>query len=412
MVGAQTQSGENINEMTALTYSAVWNAVTLIAGTIGALPLHLMQERGRGKEISDDRRVYRIMHDAWNPYMTAMAGRETLMSHVLTWGNGYAEIMRNAYGEITELWPITPNRVTPEMKDNRLLYRLRLDSKDVYLPREKVLHVPGLSYDGMVGYSVIAYARNAIGLGKAMETFGSRYFGAGTHPGLVVSHPAKLSQTASQNLQSTMSEAYSGLGNTHRLLLLEEGMKVEKIGIPPDDSQFLESRQFQITDIARWFNLPVHKLKEMTKSSFNNIQEEQQSFVTDAILPWLVRLEQNYNMQLLTRGDRMEYGAGKLYFKHNVEGLLRGDEKSRGEFYTKMFSIGAMSINEIRALEDLDPIDGGDIHMVPMNMIPLEQMVAQPTLVLPAKPKELPAKGNGQDVEETEEEEAESVGAE
>jgi HK97 family phage portal protein len=218
----------------------------------------------------------------------------------------------------------------------------------------------------------------------AMETFGSRFFGNGTNPGMVVSHPGKLTSAAHDNLRNSLVTAHSGLGNTHRLLLLEEGMKVEKYGIPPNDCQFLESRQFQIPEVARWFNLPPHKLKDLTKSSFSNIESEQISFVTDAILPWLVRLEQNYNAQLLSPGDRGLYGRGKLYWKHVVEGLLRGDAAARGTFYREMFNIGAMSINEIREKEDLDPVDGGDVHLVPLNMTTLENAGKLPQKSEPA----------------------------
>jgi len=399
MIGSQSLSGENVSEATALTYSAVFNAITLIGGTLGSLPLHLMRKKNKKKEHAEEKPLYRIMHDQWNPYMTAMAGRECLASHVLSWGNGYAEIVRNYMGEVVELWPITPDRMRIDMKGNDLIYIVRVDNRDIVLPREKVLHVPGLGFDGFLGYSVIALARKSIGLGMAIESFGSLYFGQGTHPGVVVSHPQKLSPTASSNLQTSLVQEYSGLGKSHRLLLLEEGMTVANIGIPPEDSQFLESRQFQVTDIARWYNLPVHKLKEMTKSSFNNIQEEQQSFVTDSVLPWLVRFEQNYNMQLLLPNEQ---GRQKLYFKHSVEGLLRGDSKSRGEFYKAMFGIGAFTINDIRELEDKDPSTNeyANEHFVPMNMVPLSGI--KELLAKEKEPKAIPApqRENGEDQDE------------
>ena len=402
MAGAQSVSGENVTEATALTYSAVWNAVSLISGTIGALPLHLMQRKGKIKNIVDDRKLYRVMHDQANEYMTAMAFREVLMAHVLTWGNGYAEKVRNGYGEVIELWPITPNRIMPFMQGDELFYRIKMPlSADVILPRDNVLHVPGLGFDGFQGYSVIAMARKSIGLGMAMETFGAMYFGSGTHPGVIVSHPSQLSEQGSRNLQDSLVKEYSGLGKAHRLLLLEEGMKVEKWGIPPDDSQFLESRQFQIPEVARWFNLPPHKLKDLTRSSFSNIESEQISFVTDSILPWLVRLEANYNMQLLTTSDKSLSGYGRLYFKHIVEGLLRGDAASRSAFYTVMLDKGVMSINEVREKEDMDPVKGGDIHLVPMNMTTLENAgkppAPPPVPKVVVDPEQIPKKGNGED---------------
>jgi HK97 family phage portal protein len=398
MWGAQSLSGEIVSEYTALMYSAVYNAISLISGTIAALPLHLMQRKGEKKRVADDYRSYRVMHDEWNPSMTAMVGRETMMAHVLSWGNGYAEIVRNTYGELVELWPIPPNRIRPEIINGNIVYRIRVDNQDVYLPREKVLHVPGLGFDGYMGYSVVAMARKSIGLGMALETFGSLYFGQGTHPGVVVSHPGKLSQIAHTNLTDSLAKAHSGLGQSHKLLLLEEGMKLDKLLIHPDDSQFLESRQFQIPEIARWFNLPPHKLKDLTRSSFSNIESEQRSFYVDSILPWLVRLEQNYNMQLLTTSDKELSGRGRLYYKHNAEGILRGDTAARGEFYTKMFNVGAYSVNEIRALEDMDPVDGGDIHLVPLNMTTLENAGELPE---PKPPPALPAPkpGNGEDTD-------------
>ena len=372
-------SGENIDEQSALTYSAVFNAITLIAGTLASLPLHLMRRSGDTTTPASRHRLYSVLHSKANAYMTSMAVRECLLAHMLAWGNGYCEIVRNQMGQITELWPIPPNRITPKMEGGQLVYKITVDGEIVTLGRDKILHIPGLGFDGFTGYSIVRMAAQSIGLGKAMETFGSNYFGQGTHPGVIVSHPGKLSDTGSKNLRDSLGAAYSGLGKSHRLMLLEEGMQLEKIGIPPNDSQFLESRQHQITDIARWFNLPPHKLKDLTRSSFNNIESEQISYVTDSLLPPAIRVEQNLNMQLLSE---REIRSG-LYFNHVFEGLLRGSSADRAEFYSKMFNIGAMSINEIRGKENLNPIENGDMHFVPGNMTSLEN-AGQPPEQLPA----------------------------
>jgi len=293
-----------------------------------------------------------------------------------------------------------------------LSYRVRMpDGKDVFLPRERILHIPGLGFDGFLGYSVVAMARKSIGLGMALETFGALYFGQGTHPGVVVSHPGSLSPTANDNLKKSLTEGYSGLGKSHRLLLLEEGMKLEKLGIPPNDSQFLETRGFQIPEIARFFNIPPHKLKDLSKSSFNNIEQEQLSFYTDSILPWLIRLEQNFALQLLSDSDKDLSGRGRYYFKHSTEGILRGDSTSRAAFYSSMLNLGVFSINEVRALEDLNPIPNGDEHFVPMNMIPLSQVgkeqtgpttkvMIDPELLKGTKKEKDAGKGNGKDQKE------------
>lgn len=397
--GSQSVSGETVTEETALTYSAVWNAITLISGTIGSLPLHLMRPDGRNQKQATDHKLYDVLHTKYNPYMTAMAGRECLAAHILAWGNGYAEKVFNGYGEIVELWPIPPNRTTPKMQDSKLMYEIKIpNGETVILPREKILHVPGVGFDGFVGYSVIAMARKSIGLGMAMETFGSHFFGQGTHPGIVVSHPNQLSADAHANLKKALTDTYSGLGQSHRLMLLQEGMKIEKVTISPEDSQFLESRQFQITDVARWFGLPPHKLKDLTKSSFNNIESEQSSYVIDCLLPWCVRFEQNYQAQLLTERERRE----GYYFKHILEGLLRANAKDRAEFYSKLFNIGVMTQNEIRSKEDLNPNPDplADELFVPLNMVPISllkehlkkssEASSQPQKEAPPSPSEAP----------------------
>jgi HK97 family phage portal protein len=371
LAGYQSLSGETVTEETALTYSAIWNAVTLYAGTISTLPLHLLRmDAGKTLKV-EEKPLYRVLHDTFNPYMTAQQGRECMVNHVLLWGNAYAEKVFNGYGELVELWPITPDRVRPKLKDGELLYEITVGGAVVELGRDKILHIPGMGFDGLVGYSIVSIARKSIGLGMALETFGANYFGQGTHPGVIVSHPAALSTQAHSNLKSSLIDTYSGLGKSHRLMLLDEGMKLEKLGVPPDDSQFLESRQFHISEIARWFNLPPHKLKDLSRSSFSNIESEQISFVTDSILPWLVRFEQQYNSQLLAGKERYNE---RIFTRHNIDGLLRGNAQARAEYYRIMFNLGAVSINEIRDKENMDPVEGGDERYIQMNMIPISRI--------------------------------------
>ena len=374
LASAKTNSGVQITEETALTYSAVYNAITIYSGTISTLPLRLLIEKSGKKVPAVEKSAYQVMHTQWNPYMTAQIGREVMIAHTLSWGNGYAEKKYDGQGNLVELWPIAPHRVKPEFHEDKLTYVISVDGVDYRFPREKILHIPGLGYDGFVGYSVIGMARESIGLSMAMEQFGSKFFGAGTHPGVIVTHPGKLGEQASKNLSTSLINSYSGLGKSHRLLLLEEGMSLQSVGVPPEDAQFLQSRQFQIPEIARWFNLPPHKLKDLTKSSFSNIESEQISFLTESILPWVIRFETNFNSQLLSQAE-LKKG---YYFKHVLEGLLRGDSKSRAEFYAKMWGLGAMSINEIRGKEDFDPIEGGDRYFVPMNFTPLDKIDEEP----------------------------------
>jgi HK97 family phage portal protein len=370
MGGSQSLSGETVTEATALTYSAIWNAISLYSGTISTLPLHLLRQNQQKTLHAEEKPLYRILHDNFNPFMTAQVSREVMMSHILLWGNCYCEIVRNGVGDIVELWPISPDRVRPYYEDGQVFYEIRVDSQKVILPREKVLHVPGLGFDGLIGYSVVGMARKSFGLSMALESFGALYFGQGTHVGCILSHPGKLDDKARANLTESFA-GIDGLAKSHKKLILEEGMKLEKIGIPPEDSQFLQSRQFQIAEIARWYNLPPHRLKDLSRSSFSNIASEQISFVTDSVLPWLVRFEQNYNMQLLTQTERYKQ---KMFFRHNVDGLLRGDPATRAEYYKSLFGIGVYSINEIRELEGRDPIENGDERFVPLNMLPLSKI--------------------------------------
>lgn len=388
--GSVSVSGEVVTEETALTYSAVWNAISLISGTVGSLPLHLMRSQGKEKNIADKNPLYYVMHNRPNPFMTSMLFRRTMAAHVISWGNAYAEIQRNTTGDIVALWPIPPNRVPRlEMRDGNLWYEIRVDTESVWLPREKILHIVGPSFDGFIGYSVIAMARKGIGLGMAMETFGSRYFGSGTHPSGIITHPNQIKD--SKNTREALGKVYTGLGNTHRLMILEDGMDYKGISVSPEDSQFLESRSFQIPEIARWFNLPPHKLKDLTKSSFNNIEAEQTSFVMDSILPWLILIEQQYNMQLLTESQQV---SGKLYFKHIVEGLLRANSKDRAEYYRLMISTGVMTPNEAREKEDLNPSKDplADELWMPTGNIPLSKFseYLSKNQDNPAEPKALP----------------------
>lgn len=372
LFGSKSLSGEVVTEETALTYSAFWNAVSLISGTVSTLPLHLLRKDGKKTVEMREKKLFRVLHDQFNPYMTAQVGREVMTAHILTWGNCYLEKVKDGVGNIVQLWPITPNRVTPKWENGDIAYEIQVDNKTVTLYRDSILHIPGLGYDGLVGYSVVAMARKSIGLGMAMETFGSLFFGNGTHPGAVVTHPGTLKDP--EKLRNAMAATYSGLGQSHRFMLLEEGMKIEKVGIPPEDSQFLESRQFQIPEMARWFNLPPHKLKDLTRSSFSNIESEQISFVTDSILPWLIRFEQNFNMQLLTDAEKYQQ---KLYFRHNVDGLLRGNSTDRANYYKAMWSSGFMTQNEVREKEDMDPSSNAyaDELFIPLNnMIPLSKI--------------------------------------
>jgi len=310
--------------------------------------------------------------------MTSFAFRETLMSHLLLWGNAYAQIIRNARGEVVALYPLMPNKMTVDRDSNgRLFYLYQRSNEDtpslgkdsqVYLSPSDVLHIPGLGFDGLVGYSPIAMAKNAVGLAIATEEYGAKFFANGAAPGGVLEHPGTIKDP--QKIKESWNAAYQGSGNSHRVAVLEEGMKYQPIGISPEQAQFLETRKFQINEIARIFRVPPHMLADLEKSSFSNIEQQSLEFVKYTLDPWVVRWEQSMCRALL-----MESEKSKLFIKFNVDGLLRGDYVSRMSGYATARQNGWMSANDIRELENLDRIPaelGGDLYLINGAMTKLQ----------------------------------------
>jgi len=300
--------------------------------------------------------------------MTAMAFRETLQGHLGTWGNAFAEIEWGPDGYVRALWPLRPDRVQVGRINGEVAYRLRLpNGENVVLPGFRVLHIPGFGFDGLVGYSPVQLARESIGLAMATEEYGARFFGNGANPGGVLKHPNKLSATAQDNLRKSWNEMHSGLSNQHRIAILEEGMDYVRVGIPPDDAQFLETRKFQVVEIARWFHVPPHMIGDLDRSTNNNIEQQSLEFVTYSLGPWLTRWEQNCKLKLLLPAER-----GTYFVEHLVAALVRGDIQTRYNAYAVGRQWGWLSADDVRESENMNPLpDGqGDIYMIPLNMVP------------------------------------------
>lgn len=367
-VGSKVRAGVAVNQATAMTYSAVYNAVTIYAQTIASLPLHVYRTRpDGGKERATDYPLYRVLHDRPNPLLDSYRFRELMMVYLLLWGNFYAEVIeRDGYED--ELWPIPPWRAQPQLMANGrdIQYQVTLpDGRSAVLPRERVFHVAGMGFDGLRGKSIISLARESLGLGMAAEAFGAQFFGSGANMAGVLEHPGSLSDKAHERLRQHWKELYTGLDNAHRVAILEEGMKYTRIGIPPEDAQFLQTREFQVEEVARWFNLPPHMLKDLRRSTFSNIEHQALEFVKYSLLPWLRRIEAAIKHQLLAGADEQD-----LFAEFIVEGLLRGDTESRYRAYATARQWGWLSANDIRRLENLDPIEGGDVYLQPLNMVP------------------------------------------
>ena len=372
-----TTSGKTVTERSAMQMTAVYSCVRILAEAIAGLPLHLYRYGEDGsKAKAIDHPLYALLHDEPNPEMTSFVFRETLMTHLLLWGNAYAQIIRNGKGEVVALYPLMPNRMTVDRDEHGQLYYEYQTSQDdahtmkgavVRLSPRDVLHVPGLGFDGLVGYSPIAMAKNAIGLAIATEEYGSKFFANGATPGGVLEHPNVVKDP--ERVRSSWNAAFGGSANANKVAVLEEGMKYTPISISPEQAQFLETRKFQIDEIARIFRVPPHMIGDLEKSSFSNIEQQSLEFVKYTLDPWVCRWEQSMQRALLKSDEKSLY-----FLKFNVDGLLRGDYQSRMNGYSVGRQNGWMSANDIRELENLDRIaeeDGGDLYLVNGNMVPL-----------------------------------------
>ena len=372
-----SSAGKNVNARSAMQMTAVYSCVRILAEAIAGLPLHLYRytEEG-GKEKAIDHPLYALLHDEPNPEMSSFVFRETLMTHLLLWGNAYAQIIRNGKGEIIALYPLMPNKMTVDRDDKgQLFYQYTRSTEEastmksgtVILRPRDVLHVPGLGFDGLVGYAPIAMAKNAIGLAIATEEYGAKFFANGAAPSGVLEHPGTIKDPA--RVREAWQSQFGGSSNSGKVAVLEEGMKYTPISISPEQAQFLETRKFQINEIARIFRVPPHMVGDLEKSSFTNIEQQSLEFVKYTLDPWVMRWEQSIRRVLLTDDEKKTY-----FVKFNVEGLLRGDYASRMSGYATARQNGWMSANDIRELENMDRIpaeQGGDLYLINGNMLPL-----------------------------------------
>lgn len=361
------QAGVHVNEDTALTHAAVWACVRIIAETLGALPWRAHQRTVAGSEIQDGTLDY-LLHVEANPDTAAQTWRETLVAHALLWGNGYAEIERDMRGEAWNLWQIAPDKLKADRTaDGRLWY---IQDGAPVLEARNVFHLRGLGFDGLTGYSPIRLAARSIGVGVALDTMAASTFANGAAPSLaIVQKEGKaLSAEAVQNMLKVWEIRFQGPANGHKVGYLDAGMEIQQLGMPMDDLQFLESRKFQVSEVARWFRVPPHKLADLERATFSNIEHQALEFVSDTLVPWVRRLETEAQVKLIGRNNR----AGRVYTKINMAGLLRGDLASRYQAYATGRQWGWLSANDVRELEDLNRIPGGDDYLAPVNMVPAD----------------------------------------
>ena len=375
----RTTSGKPVNERTAMQTTAVYACVRILAEAVASLPLHVYEyQDDGGKKLVHDHPLYYLLHDEPNPEMTSFVFRETLMSHLLIWGNAYAQIIRDGAGRVLGLYPLLPDKMDVQRDDRGNIYYVYSRNSDenpmfkeygdIRLKAEDVLHIPGLGFDGLIGYSPIAMAKNAVGMTLACEEYGASFFANGANPGGVLEHPGVLKDPS--KVRESWNSVYRGVNNAHKIAVLEEGMKYQQIGIPPEEAQFLETRKFQINEIARLYRIPPHMVGDLDKSSFSNIEQQSLEFVKYTLDPWVIRWEQSLQRSLLLPGEK-----GKYFIKLNVDGLLRGDYQSRMNGYAVGRQNGWFSANDIREMENMNPIpdeEGGNLYLINGAMTKLE----------------------------------------
>ena len=369
----RANSGKRVTDRTALQHIAVYACVRVLSEAIAQLPLHVYKYNDKGKERVLQHPLYFLLHDQPNPEMTSFVFRETLMSHLLIYGNAYAQIIRNGRGDVIGLYPLMPDKMKVDRDEkNRLIYIYsRYDEAnpnlkeqgDIVLYANDVLHIPGLGYDGLVGYSPIALAKNAIGISIACEDYGASFFGNNANPSGVLEHPGVIKNP--DKLRDAWHRAYGGR-NAHKVAVLEEGVKFTPISIPNNEAQFLETRKFQIEEIARMYRVPLHMIGDLDHATFSNVEHLSLDFVKYSLDPWIVRWEQSLQKALLSDSEK-----GRYFIKFNVDGLLRGDYASRMQGYSIGIQNGFLCPNDVRELEDMNLIPeekGGFTYMVNGSM--------------------------------------------
>lgn len=367
-VHEKSHSGEIVTIESALMVSAVIAIIRLKAQDLASIPLLLYARRGRSKFRAFDSPYYSLMHDQPNPEMSSVVFRELIVSHIDAWGDFFGQILADETGVAREVWPLRPDKMTVKRVDGQKVYEYQTsDGRMRVFLQEEILHIPGFGFDGLRGMSRISQARHQIGLSVATEKFGSKFFANGANFDVVFKHPKELSDEAFDALNTSIKEKYAGTDNSHKFIILEEDMSIEKIGIPPDDAQFLETRKFQLDEINRMIGpVPPHLIGDLEKSTSwgTGIDAQEQGYINHSLMTYARRIEQALDTQLLLPSDR----AQGFFYEHLFDGFLRGDIQTRYEAYAKAITNGWMSRNEARERDNMNPRKGLDDLLQPLNM--------------------------------------------
>jgi HK97 family phage portal protein len=374
--GQESYSGETVTVEGALSVASVLSAFTILMEDTASLPLITYRRLTRGKERDVNSPYYILLHDMPNPEHTSMVYREFIMGHLLGWGNHFSQKIWDRRGVLRELWPLRPDRMVVSRKNGQRQYTYtELNGNKRVFRQEDIWHIPAFGFDGLIGYSRITLARNAIGLAIAAEKFGGSFYKNGANFDIVIKHPGELSDDAYDHLQESVDKKHVGVENSHKPMILEEGMSIEKIGIPPDDAQFIETRRFQLGEIARMFRVPPHMMGdvERTTSWGSGIEQQELGYLSHTLRPWLKRIEQGAHKDLLLESERKD-----TVIEHLVEDFLRTDIGARMTAYVAAITNGIFTRNEVRERENLIPIDGLDRMLMPLNMTTVDGVEKKP----------------------------------
>ena len=351
----RSSSGINVTGTMALGIPAVYACIRVLAESIASLPLITYKRLPNGdKQRAGDFSLYPLLHDQPNPLMTSLELREFLVGHLCLRGNAYCLIEREL-GEVVALWPLHPDRVTVEVDGRELVYTYQNDGQEKKYKMADILHIRGLSSDGIIGYSPLALLRDTFGHSKAISDYSANYFKNDASPGGILSTPNTLNATAAANLREAWNKGYRGSGNKHKVAVLDNDLKWQSVGVSPQDSQLIESQKFSVVEIARVFRVPLNLIQDLERSTYSNISEQNRSFLTHTLQPWLERIEQAMHKSLLTESEKQKY-----FIEHLTQNFLRANTRERYLAYKIARQTGFMSVNEIRKLENMNSVEGGD----------------------------------------------------
>lgn len=371
--GGGSIAGPSVTPGNALQSATVYACVQVLAGSVAQMPLKVYRRLERGKEVATDHPLYFLLHDRPNFEMSAFVFKEALMLHLLTWGNAYAEIEWGADGYPTALWPLLPDRMEVERDPaGEVLYNYKPDHvRSVMLPAWRVLHIPGLSFDGLVGYSPIRLQMGTLGGERAQNEYGWRFFANGARPGVVLKHPARLTKEAAARLRADWNELYAGANKSHRTAVLEEGMGLETIGIPPEEAQFLQTKQFTKREIAAFYRVPPQFLGDSDTATYASAEQFSRDFVVFSLGEWLKRWEEQIALRLLVGEE-----AQTLFPQFVRDALVVTQTSERFAAYATAIQSGVLTPNEAREKENMNPLPGGDDLLLPLNMAKAEDGAA------------------------------------